>query len=109
MIPLEESGMISNIFLIGNPIGANLICQELNMPTSFPEDKDTNLDYVLLLMAMKNHPDYPDQILSQIIFMGNTKSFLLNDGESCTVSINHTKQEVIHKIDEKYLPEVHIE
>lgn len=106
----EESGMVINIFLMGNPIAANLVLQEiLDIPGSFSEDKDTNLDYVLLLITMENHPDYPNGIVSQAIFMGNTQSFLLNDEESCIISINHAKQEVIHKIDEKYLPEINIE
>jgi hypothetical protein len=103
----EESGMVINTFLVGNPIAANLVLQEmLDIPGSFSEDKNTNLDYVLLLITVENDPDYPNEIMSQVIFIGNTKSFLLEDEESCTISINHTKQEVVHKIDEKYLPEI---
>jgi hypothetical protein len=103
----EESGMVINTFLVGNPIAANLVLQEmLDIPGSFSEDKNTNLDYVLLLITVENDPDYPNEIMSQVIFMGNTQSFLLEDEDSCTISINHTKQEVIHKIDEKYLPAI---
>jgi hypothetical protein len=107
---IKDSGMIGNLFLVGNPIAANILLQEmLDLPGSFSEDKNTNLDYVLLFMTIENHPDYPNEIMSQTIFVGNTKSFLLNDEDSCTISINHTKQEVVHKIDEKYLPEINIE
>ena len=93
---------IYHVFLSGNPVVANLLLQALEPPEPivFPTDKDTELEYALVLLVVDLGTD---GIAMQPVFIGDTDIYYATNPDAITFSMKHLTEQYIKQIEEKYL------